>query len=69
MAITTHKVGASCLVAVTVQFDTKEINLGSHSSLVKNYKSQEYGEKSSSVSALFISPWHHCHPITPLPTL
>jgi hypothetical protein len=55
MAITTHKIeGASCLVAVTVQFDTTEINLGSHSSLVKNYKTQEHGDKSSSVSALFI---------------
>jgi hypothetical protein len=56
MAITTHKFeGASCLVAVTVQFDTIEINLGSHNSLVKNYKSQEHGDISSSVSAVFIS--------------
>ena len=55
MAITTHKVeGASCLVAVTVQFDTKEISLGSHSSLVKNYVSQDHGDKSS-VTTLFIS--------------
>jgi len=56
MAITTHKTEeASCLVAVTVQSDTTEINLGSYSSLVKNYKSQEHGDKSSSMSALFIS--------------
>jgi len=46
----------SCsLAAVTVQFDTTKINLGSHSSIVKNYKSQEHGDKSSHVSALFIS--------------
>jgi hypothetical protein len=56
MAITSHKVeGASCLVTVREQSDTTKNNLESHSSLVKNYKSQKHGDNSSSVSAMLIS--------------